>query len=192
MRLAAQYRGVIALNMQSLSDLLVRDKSRIKALKALRELDLPQGFIAAGFLRNLVWDHLHGKQTATELNDIDVIYYCHEPVGEGYELEHEYRLNSIYEHANWQVKNQAFMHHKNGDAPYNDVVHAMSYWPEKETAVAVRLKPDDSFEYATPFSIDLLYDYTITYNSARSKAVFDKRVSSKCWQKIWPKLQIKL
>ena len=47
-------------------------------LHALRTLDLPQGYIGAGFVRNAIWDELHEKVKPTPLNDIDVIYFSDE------------------------------------------------------------------------------------------------------------------
>ena len=47
-------------------------------LHALRSLDLPQGYIGAGFVRNAIWDELHKRVKPTPLNDIDVIYFSDE------------------------------------------------------------------------------------------------------------------
>jgi hypothetical protein len=162
------------------------------ALKALRSLKLEQAFIAAGFLRNLVWDHLHNITIPTPLNDVDVIYFNTQTNGHEYNRELTSRLEHIYPCGKWQVKNQALMHKYNGDSPYTGVVDAMSHWPEKETAVAVRLMANDQLEFVTAFSIDLLFDLTISHNPVRSLDIFNQRVSSKCWQSTWPKLKIVL
>jgi hypothetical protein len=61
--------------MNRIIRLIEQDNVRIKALKSVASLSLPQCYIAAGFIRNLVWDSLHGKQAPTPLNDVDVIYY---------------------------------------------------------------------------------------------------------------------
>jgi hypothetical protein len=50
----------------------------MRCLRALRALDLPQGYIGAGFVRNAIWDELHARATPTPLNDIDVIYFSGE------------------------------------------------------------------------------------------------------------------
>jgi hypothetical protein len=47
----------------------------MRCLRALRALDLPQGYIGAGFVRNALWDELHERTIPTPLNDIDVIYF---------------------------------------------------------------------------------------------------------------------
>ncbi|MGJ8679091.1 nucleotidyltransferase family protein [Paraglaciecola sp.] len=178
--------------MKNLADLVFNDPNRMEALRTVRSLDLEQGYIAAGFLRNLVWDHLHNITPLTPLNDIDVIYFNTQTNGQEYDQELSSRLEHIYPSGKWQVKNQALMHNYNGDAPYTSVMDAMSYWPEKETAVAVRLLANDQLEFVTAFSLDLLYNLTISHNPARSLEIFKQRVSSKGWQTVWPKLKVKI
>ncbi len=60
--------------MNKIIQLIEKDQVRIKALECVNSLRLPQCYIAAGFVRNLVWDSLHKKQIPTALNDVDVIY----------------------------------------------------------------------------------------------------------------------
>ena len=55
-------------------DLLRADPMRMACLRAARELALPDWALGAGFVRNLIWDHLHQKTVPTPLNDIDLIY----------------------------------------------------------------------------------------------------------------------
>ena len=43
-----------------LHDLLNADLWRMAILHLLRTLDLPDGWVATGFVRDAVWDHLHG------------------------------------------------------------------------------------------------------------------------------------
>ncbi len=46
--------------MDKIVELVKQDPIRIEALNCVSELGLPQCYIAAGFVRNLVWDSLHG------------------------------------------------------------------------------------------------------------------------------------
>ncbi|WP_370646549.1 nucleotidyltransferase family protein, partial [Photobacterium sp. OFAV2-7] len=57
------------------SQLLVGDELRMACLEAARTLKLPDWYLGAGFLRNAIWDHLHGKTSMTPLNDVDVVYF---------------------------------------------------------------------------------------------------------------------
>lgn len=55
---------------------IVRDTPwLLRALRAVRELALPDWCIGAGALRNAVWDSLHGHTQPSELRDIDVAYF---------------------------------------------------------------------------------------------------------------------
>jgi len=65
-------------DLKRLGDIIKRDPFRMRCLRALRTLDLPQGYIGAGFVRNAIWDELHARATPTPLNDIDVIYFSDE------------------------------------------------------------------------------------------------------------------
>jgi hypothetical protein len=44
-------------------------------LRIVKDLELPDGYIAAGYIRNYVWDRLHGFDHRERHNDIDVVYY---------------------------------------------------------------------------------------------------------------------
>jgi uncharacterized protein len=55
-------------------ELISSDITRMHALHAVASLRLPDWLIAAGFVRNAIWDYLFDKKTP--LNDADVIYYC--------------------------------------------------------------------------------------------------------------------
>jgi hypothetical protein len=112
---------------------------RRRALEAVAALNLPDGWIGAGFLRAPVWDHLHGYQRPTPLADIDVIYFDPEHREPEAERAHEARLAALAPGLPWSVRNQARMHERNGDRPYESTEDALKHWLETPTAVAVRL-----------------------------------------------------
>ena len=51
---------------------LREDEARMAALKVLAAVAPSDAWLAAGFVRNLVWDRLHGYSVSTPLNDLDV------------------------------------------------------------------------------------------------------------------------
>ena len=167
-----------------------QDPLRMQILGCVYQLGLPQCYVAAGFVRNLVWDHLHGYASPTPLNDIDVIYF--DPIDTSYEsdLRYEALLNQRLPELNWQVRNQACMHTRNGDEPYQGSLDAMSYWPEKETAVAVKQSLNGDIECISSFGLESLFDLQITPNPKRNRDIFDQRVQSKNWLTQWSKLTI--
>ncbi|MBI9103771.1 MAG: nucleotidyltransferase family protein [Spirochaetales bacterium] len=175
--------------MERIIEILKQDPIRLDVLNITFELNLPQCYVAAGFVRNMIWDHLHGYDPS-KLNDIDVIYYdlYDTSVNTISEIETELLIKSP-EH-NWQVRNQAVMHKRNNDLQYASSIDAMSYWPEKETAVGIRKVSENQFEVISAFDIELLFSNSITYNPKRDIGVFKNRVDSKNWLTKWPKLNI--
>ena len=59
--------------MSLIASIIAQDPVGMKQLRAARSLGLPDWCIAAGFVRNRVWDHLHGIAPPTPLADIDVL-----------------------------------------------------------------------------------------------------------------------
>ncbi|MFS1955597.1 nucleotidyltransferase family protein [Vibrio cyclitrophicus] len=172
----------------SIVTLIKQDPLRMQILDCVAQLGLPQCYVAAGFVRNLVWDHLHGHASPTPLNDIDVIYF--DTIDTSYEsdLRYEALLKQRLPELNWQVRNQACMHTRNGDEPYQSSLDAMSYWPEKETAVALKQSLTGDIECISSFGLESLFDLQTTPNPKRNRDIFDQRVQSKNWLTHWSKL----
>ena len=93
------------------------DLARYQILQIAADLNLNEWCIAAGFVRNLVWDHLHQKEKMMTLNDIDLIYFDNANASAETDLEHEEYLKSLID-LPWSVKNQARMHIRNNDLAY--------------------------------------------------------------------------
>ncbi|MFM2591748.1 nucleotidyltransferase family protein [Vibrio harveyi] len=176
--------------MEDLVQLLLADPEHMKAMECARSLALPDCYIAAGFVRNLVWDHLHHKPQPTPLNDLDIVYFDPNEIDDKATLIYEAQLTAMMPEFNWQVRNQANMHLKNGDKPYQSTLDAMSYWPEKETAVASRLNEKNQIECISAFGFESLFEGQITYNPKRTLALFQSRIESKNWLITWPQLQV--
>ncbi|WP_435250496.1 nucleotidyltransferase family protein [Vibrio sp. nBUS_14] len=170
--------------------LIKQDPLRMQILGCVSQLGLPQCYVAAGFVRNRVWDHLHGFDSPTPFNDIDVIYFDRDDTSYESVIRYEAQLQQWLPELDWQVRNQASMHTRNGDKPYQSALGAMSYWPEKETAIAVKQSPTGEIECISAFGLESLFNLKITPNPNRSRDVFDQRVQSKNWLTHWPKLTI--
>lgn len=172
-----------------LCEFLANDVNRLKALDCVAKLLLPHCYVAAGFVRNMVWDRLHHHRVATELNDVDVIYFDSAERDVNAYLRYETQLRTQMPQVNWQVRNQAVMHKRNGDPAYQNLIDAMSYWPEKETAVAVRLV-QGQLEAVSAFGFESLFRLEVTPNPKRDKAIFAERLHSKGWLTRWPQLTV--
>lgn len=176
--------------MKRIVELITQDPIRVEALRCAETLDLPDWYLAAGFVRNLVWDALHGLSEATPLNDVDLIYFDPLETQVHQNLRYQQQLAKMMPELNWQVRNQALMHIRNGDQAYTSSLDAMSYWPEKETAIGIRLDKEQRYQCAASFGYQSLFDLKLTHNPKRCKTVFDQRVSSKGWLNRWPKLTV--
>ncbi|KXO13400.1 hypothetical protein AKG98_3198 [Moritella sp. JT01] len=178
--------------MDRVITLIEKDELRVKALDCVQQLDLPHCYLAAAFVRNLVWDHLHQKSISTPLNDADVIYFdVTESNSENYKLI-ESQLSVLMPELNWEVRNQALMHKRNGDKPYLNIIDAMSYWPEKETAVAIRKLDNGNYECISAFGFESLFNLQVTRNPKRPLEIFSERVTSKGWLAHWSNLRAAL
>jgi len=176
--------------MNQIITLIQKDELRVNALECIYNLDIPNCYLAAGFVRNLVWDHLHQKSEATPLNDIDVIYFDNRESDLTTYKKIESSLTSLMPEVNWQVRNQALMHKRNGDKPYLNLLDAMSYWPEKETAIAIRKLNHGEYECISAFGFESLFNLLLSHNTKRSITIFNQRVTSKAWLERWHKLTI--
>nr|WP_246604267.1 nucleotidyltransferase family protein [Alteromonas lipotrueae] len=166
----------------------------MQCLAALKSLQLPQGYLAAGFLRNAIWDDSHGYKKPTPLNDIDVIYFNPSDTSKESELHIENALSAQVPSAHWQVKNQARMHVHHGHNAYKDCEEAISYWIEQETCVAIRLCPNkegDKFDMLAPYGLSSNFAGTISINPRHPRGdVFTQRVKTKNWLVTWPQLTL--
>ncbi|WP_434362907.1 nucleotidyltransferase family protein [Parasalinivibrio latis] len=172
---------------QQLTQMILSDPIRCRALECVRELNLPDCWVGAGFVRNMVWDNLHGFKTPTPLNDVDVVYF--DPDGIRGERDYESLLHTMMPELNWQVKNQAFMHTRNNDRPYSDTLDAISFWVEKETCVAVRLLDTGQYAFNASYGFSSLFALMLSWNPKRPYSLFEHRVKTKGWLMKWPLLQ---
>ena len=140
--------------LQAHTEALLRaDPLRMACLRTARALALPDWALGAGFVRNLIWDHLHHKAEPTPLNDIDLIYLDPgDPEGAA-EREHETLLAERLPGQHWEVRNQARMHVRQQVAPFTSSRAALSHWVEVPTCIGVRLLADDSFEWLAPTAL---------------------------------------
>lgn len=174
---------------QRIINLVKSDEARMRALRIVAALNLPDSLIAAGFIRDLVWGSIFGRPA--NLNDIDVIYFCPENLSPEADSVLEAQLLEQEPNFPWSVKNQARMNVKNGDPPYQNTLDAMSYWPEKQTCIGAALSAKGKIVIRHCFDLSLQFNGCINHNPSRSLDVFMSRVSSKEWLKKWPALSVK-
>lgn len=169
--------------------LLRGDAARWRMLGLVRDLRLPDAWIGAGFVRNAVWDHLHGRQTPHE-GDVDVVWFDPARADPAEDARLEAGLRAQAPAVAWSVRNQARMHARNGDAPYASTLDAMRHWPA--TAVAARRTDDDACVVIAPFGLDdllgLLVRPTPGFAGAK-RGIVAARMTEKRWLERWPRLR---
>lgn len=176
-----------------LRQLIAADAARLRLLQAVRSLALPDAWIGAGFVRNAVWDALHGRPATAPQSDIDVIWFDTTRCSPQQDDALEAQLEEACPGPQWSVRNQARMHLRNGDAPYASATDALRYWPETATAVAVRVTAEDHIEVAAPLGLQDLWQGLLRPAGAfatRKHAQFAARVQERGWLQRWPQLRL--
>ena len=176
--------------MSLIASIIAQDPVGMKQLRAARTLALPDWCIAAGFVRNRVWDHLHGISPPREPADIDVLYYDAADLSKETEQALEARLSAL-EPAPWQIRNQARMHVRKELPQHKSTADSMTYWLETVTAVGVRLETDDSLTVVAPLGTDDLLSLRCrpTAYGRTHLDEYEARIASKSWRELWPKVQ---
>lgn len=173
---------------------LVRgDGHTMHLLLTVASLGLDNWCIAAGTVRNLVWDHLHGYAQRTRPSDVDVLIFDATRTNPAYERDLESQLAAAEPGAVWEVVNQATVHRYTGDAaPYRSIAEALSRWVDPMTAVGVCLERDGRLSVVAPFGLDDLFDMVVRPHLAAPRAaqIYAERVAAKDWTARWPLVRV--
>ena len=106
-------------------------------LTIIRDLGLKDSWLAAGSVRNFIWNLLSDKSPFDIKTDVDVIFFDPDiSYEETVFLEKKLREN--FPQYQWELKNQVYMHlHSPHTAPYTSSRDAMSKYPERCTAIGL-------------------------------------------------------
>jgi hypothetical protein len=179
------------LHEQLLIRFLRENERLMNDLHAARRLDLPQCFVAAGRIRNYVWDRLHGYEDRGKHHDIDVVYYDPDDLSEERDVTLEYELIRETGNEAWSVKNQARMHVRNGEAPYRSVADSLARWPETATAVGVMVDAGNAIAICAPHGLDDLFGMIVRQSPLFGDRTYVlERVRAKRWKEHWPLLTV--
>jgi hypothetical protein len=162
----------------------------VRLLEAVERLQLPDAWIAAGLIRNAVWNALHGfPSDGIATRDIDVAYFDPAATSKAADLAIEARLKSEMGDIPWEVRNQARMHADNGDSPYLSTQDAIRCWPETATAIAARVDRG-KVEMIAPYGVADLLALIVrpTPLFLKKMHVYRARLATKDWKARWPKL----
>jgi hypothetical protein len=177
---------------RELAELVSADDWIMGLLRAVRSIGLDDWCLAAGVIRNKVWDHLHGYRARTPAADIDVLFFDAVRIDASYETAVERRLSTLVPSVRWEAVNQATVHHYTKDPPNRSIDEAMSRWADPVTAVGVCLTPADEIRVVAPLGLEDLFTLTVRPNlvAPNAAALYRERVVTKRWAERWPKLTI--
>jgi hypothetical protein len=169
----------------------------MKVLTTVRGCNLPDWFIGAGIIRNIVWDYLHKYTTRTPIDDIDVIFFDPNDLRKKRDQEVQQVLKGISPEVPWEATNQAAVHKWYEEAfgykvePLLSSEDAIGTWPETVTSIGIRLEKDNSLFVVAPFGLDDLFKIILRRNPRRvSLQQFRQRIIEKRIQEKWPMVTI--
>jgi uncharacterized protein len=175
--------------------LVENDPWMMDVISHAEELSIPNWVIGAGFLRNKIWDHLHGySRKETENADIDLVYF--DPNGNNQEQDEALSLEMKEKTGfNFEIVNQVYAHVWNGIPPYVSVEDAISQWPETATAIGIT-KKDEVLKLVAPYGIEDVVNLIIRQSpnfkstALKSEGLIENRVRDKRWLEKYPKLRV--
>lgn len=172
--------------------ILRRAPLRMQAFEIVRSLHLPDWAVGAGFIRAAVWDELSGKETASPVDDIDVLYFNTAACDAKNDEAIEDRLKAIRPDLPWSVRNQARMHIRNGDRPYISTADALGSWLETPTCVAVSLDDEGGLRIIAPCGLEDLFSMRIrpTPRGCQRALAYRSRIEAKKWHEKWPNVAV--
>ena len=180
-------------NEQDLLEVFRKNPDMMAILTIIRGLGLQDSWLAAGSVRNFIWNLLSDKSPFDRETDVDVIFF--DPAI-SYEdtLGIERKLKENFPQYQWELKNQVYMHlHSSHTAPYTSSRDAMSKYLERCTAVGLRLNEDSTLELFAPYGLEDIMNFQVSPtphfldNEDRMK-LYQERLSKKNWQEKWKNL----
>lgn len=145
-----------------LDGLLQRNDWLMTALSVVARSGLPDAWIGAGVIRDVVWGQRYGQFCCADVKDVDVAFFDPADFGRERDAAAQEALTALAG-LPWEATNQAAVHtwyHEFFGGPqvdpFTSVHDAVATWPETATCVAVRLC-DGDIEVCAPHGLaDLL------------------------------------
>ena len=98
------------LTEEAIVEQIQADPEMMTVLTIIRDLNLADAWLAAGAVRNFIWNQLSGRPGFDAATDLDLVFY--DPAISYEEtLQIEQGLKKTYPQYAWEVKNQVYMHH---------------------------------------------------------------------------------
>ncbi|GAJ25678.1 hypothetical protein JCM15457_555 [Liquorilactobacillus sucicola DSM 21376 = JCM 15457] len=178
-------------------DIVQANQDLMCILKIIKNLELRQGTLTAGSIRNTVWQVLSNQGVALQ-TDIDLVFF--DPLkSQEYDTLLERQLCKNHPEYNWQVKNEVYMHNYdfNDQAPFTSVTDAIAHFVETPTCIGAYLNQEENIALIAPYGTDDLVKFicrpvpTFMVDQAHI-SIFKNRVQRKNWLTRYPQLKVLL
>ena len=176
---------------KDLEAVILANEQMMQVLGIIADLGLADSWLCAGTIRNFIWN----KGVFDAETDIDLIFFD-KTVSYEETLEIERQLRQVFSEFQWEVKNQVYMHRHNPNTqPYSSSKDAMSKYPERCTAIGVRLLEDGRLDIFCPYGLEDIFQYQVRptphfQTDPARKALYRERMAKKNWLSKWPNLTI--
>lgn len=155
---------------QALCDIARASPGLWNALRVLRDLDLPQGWIVSGAIYNQVWNHLTGRPDLYGVKDIDVFYFDPDTSWEAEDKVIARVIAALPGPPPAEARNQARVHlwyeRRFGSAirPYRDALEPVANFASLTHSVGLRLDASDTLHVHTPYGLDDVFRFRVAPN----------------------------
>lgn len=183
-----------------LVSILKKNKSLMMVLDYISELNLPNFYIVASSVFQIIWNYYDGKDLNFGIKDIDVIYYNNSDLSVEKDLEYYNMINEYVKSNGFNyeidVSNEARMHlwkmaHGQGEnvEQYKNSEDAMGKWIATVHAIGIT-KENNKIKVYAPYGLSDIFSRTIRpiKHNDNSKELYDKKVES--WKNRFDNLNI--
>jgi hypothetical protein len=183
--------------VDELAAMLQSSPFHLRLLQTVASLEVPEGWVAAGAIRDYVWDVRFGHGfDAASIKDVDVVYFDPADLSPERDEAVEAALRARDPDVPWEAKNQAAVHLWYPDRfglavePLTSIDDALATFPETATAVAARWR-DSRVEIAAPLGLDDLFGGVWRHNPQRCTPEEARlRLERKDVPRRWPGLRV--
>ena len=136
---------------------IILDSSVGDVLPAIRDVALPESWLAGGAVRNTVWKALYGDKCQLGIKDFDVVFF--DVSGDRQqERAAKAQLELRFPNQEFDVKNQAsFGVWRPWRMSFTSTADGIAHWLHTATAVGVRLNEKGELEILAPHGLTDLF-----------------------------------
>jgi hypothetical protein len=168
-----------------------------EALRLVAASSLPNAWIGAGVLRDVVWGNQNGGFHPASVRDIDVVYFDPHDLSPHRDHAAEQELAQLGDFP-WEAKNQGavhlWYHHKFGGTPvpaFTTIHEAVATWPEFATSVAIQSTPT-GIAVCAPHGLTDLLDGVWRRNPTRVSPKYSRiRLARQDVRRRWPGVTVR-